>query len=453
MSSPPPSSPSSPTSSACSSSSPSNDVSFTDGDFKSLGLCPELVLACSSLQWSHPTPIQTAVLPHALLGHDIVGLAETGSGKTAAFALPILQALLDKPQRMFALVLAPTRELCIQIAETFAALGSGIAVEVATVVGGLDMVAQAVALGKKPHVVVGSPGRLVDHLENTKGVTLRTLKYLVLDEADRLLSMDFEVALDKIVQVAPTDRTTYLFSATMTSKVSKLQRASLRKPVKVEVSSRYGTVSSLVQHYLLVPMKLKWTYLTSILHHFLSCTVMIFSNTCVTARRAAVFLRHLGFNSVCLHGKMTQPQRLAALNQFKAGERRVLVATEVGSRGLDIPSVDMVLNLDIPASAKDYIHRVGRTARAGRSGRALTIVTQYDVESLQKVEKALGKQLEEFDRLEENVVMSFHERSLEALRTADSEVKETDEELQMKKKKFSGARPAAPVKKKARHRG
>eukprot|EP00922_Rhytidocystis_sp_ex-Travisia-forbesii_P047116 GHVS01070217.1.p1 GENE.GHVS01070217.1~~GHVS01070217.1.p1 ORF type:complete len:445 (-),score=104.02 GHVS01070217.1:298-1632(-) len=444
MANPPPplSSPSSPSSS---SSPPPPPTTFA-----SLGLCEELVLACEGLQWSSPTPVQTAVLPPALSGEDIVALAETGSGKTAAFALPILQALLDKPQRMFALVLAPTRELCVQIAETFAALGSGIAVEVVTIVGGLDMVAQAVALGKKPHVVVGSPGRVVDHLENTKGVSLRALKFLVLDEADRLLSMDFEVELDKIVQVSPPDRTTYLFSATMTSKVSKLQRASLRKPVKVEVSSRFGTVSGLVQHYLLVPMKLKWTYLTAVLHHFLSCTVMLFANTCVTARRAAVFLRHLGYNSVCLHGKMTQPQRLGALNQFKAGDRRVLVATEVGSRGLDIPSVDMVVNFDIPTSAKDYIHRVGRTARAGRSGRAITIVTQYDVESLQKVEKALGKQLEEFDKLEEDVVMSLHERSLEALRTADTEVKETDEEVHMKKRNSFGPRSGS---KKPRTRG
>lgn len=204
--------------------------------FRDLGLCEELCAACEALGWSAPTEIQAASLPHSLKGCDIIGLAETGSGKTAAFALPVLQKLLENPRHrnVAALVLTPTRELTMQIAEQFLALGCSIGLKVATIVGGLDMVAQAMELTKKPHVVVGTPGRIVDHLENTKGFSLGSILTLVMDEADRLLSMDFEDALDKILQVLPKNRNTYLFSATMTSRVSKLQRASLVNPVKVK---------------------------------------------------------------------------------------------------------------------------------------------------------------------------------------------------------------------------
>ncbi|CAE8625148.1 unnamed protein product [Polarella glacialis] len=204
--------------------------------FASLGVCEELCQACKLLKWTAPTRIQQESIPWALQGRDIIGLAETGSGKTGAFALPIIQRLLDTPQRFFAVALAPTRELCVQIGEQFEAIGSSIKLQTATIVGGLDMVTQAMALAKRPHVVVATPGRLVDHLENTKGFHLKTTKYLVMDEADRLLSMDFDEALDKILEVMPRDRNTFLFSATMTSKVSKLQRASLNRQVEeVEV--------------------------------------------------------------------------------------------------------------------------------------------------------------------------------------------------------------------------
>lgn len=176
-----------------------------------------------------------------ILGRDIIGLAETGSGKTGAFAIPILQALLENPQRLFAVILVPTRELAFQINSVFEALGSSIALHSACVVGGIDMITQAIVLAKKPHVIVATPGRLVDHLQNTKGFNLRSLKYLVLDEADRMLSMDFEEEINKILAVIPRERRTYLFSATMTNKVARLQKASLIDPVKVEVSSKYQT--------------------------------------------------------------------------------------------------------------------------------------------------------------------------------------------------------------------
>lgn len=314
--------------------------------------------------------------PLSAAGQDVIGLAQTGSGKTGAFALPILQALLDKPQALFSLVLSPTRELAIQIAEQFEALGTGIGVKCAVLVGGIDMMAQAISLARRPHVVVGTPGRVVDHLTNTKGFSLRSLQHLVLDEADRLLNMDFEQEIDQILKVVPRDRRTQLFSATMTSKVAKLQRACLRNPVKVEVAAKYTTVDTLRQQYMFVPSKYKDCYLTFLLTELAGCTGMIFTRTCDATRRMALMLRNLGFGAVPIHGQMSQPKRLAALNKFKAGERSLLVATDVASRGLDIPAVDVVINYDVPTNSKDYVHRVGRTARAGRSGRAVTIVTQ-----------------------------------------------------------------------------
>ena len=402
----------------------SNEVTF-----ESLGVCPELTQICKSIGWVAPTKIQQESIAPALEGRDVIALAETGSGKTGAFALPVLQKLLDKPQRLFALVLAPTRELCVQIAETFEALGASISLQTCVLVGGLDMVTQALSLSKKPHVIIATPGRLVDHLQNTKGFHLKSIKFLIMDEADRLLSMDFEEALDNIVQASNPDRQTFLFSATMTSKGSKLQRACLRKPVKVEVNTKFDTASTLTQNFMLVPFKFKQTYLVALLSHFKHNTGIIFIDTCLNAQKLTIILRHLGFSAVCLHGQMTQVQRLGALNQFKSGSRKFLIATDVASRGLDIPAVDLVVNYDLPKNQKDYIHRVGRTARAGKSGRAFSLVTQYDVENFQKIEQALGKQLDDFAEVQESTAMAFHERVLEAARTAHLELKEKQEEI------------------------
>jgi ATP-dependent RNA helicase DDX47/RRP3 len=393
--------------------------------FAALGVCDELAQACASLGWKAPSAIQTESIPQALQGKDVIGLAQTGSGKTGAFALPILQELLDSPQAFFALVLSPTRELAIQIAEQFEALGAGIGVKTATLVGGIDMMSQSIALGKRPHVVVGTPGRVVDHLTNTKGFGLKQLKVLCLDEADRLLNLDFEQEIDQILKVVPRDRRTQLFSATMTSKVAKLQRACLRNPVKVEVSAKYSTVDSLKQNYLFVPAKHKDCYVNYLFDELSASTTMVFTRTCDQTRKLALVARNLGFGAVPIHGQMSQPKRLGALNKFKSGERSILVATDVASRGLDIPAVDVVINYDVPQNSKDYVHRVGRTARAGRSGLAVTLVTQYDVELYQKIERLIGKKLEAYPAPEEAVLL-LNERVNEAQRIAANQMREAD---------------------------
>ncbi|XP_055136572.2 probable ATP-dependent RNA helicase DDX47 isoform X2 [Symphalangus syndactylus] len=345
--------------------------------FKDLGVTDVLCEACDQLGWTKPTKIQIEAIPLALQGRDIIGLAETGSGKTGAFALPILNALLETPQRLFALVLTPTRELAFQISEQFEALGSSIGVQSAVIVGGIDSMSQSLALAKKPHIIIATPGRLIDHLENTKGFNLRALKYLVMDEADRILNMDFETEVDKILKVIPRDRKTFLFSATMTKKVQKLQRAALKNPVKCAVSSKYQTVEKLQQYYIFIPSKFK-------------------------------------------------SKRLGSLNKFKAKARSILLATDVASRGLDIPHVDVVVNFDIPTHSKDYIHRVGRTARAGRSGKAITFVTQYDVELFQRIEYLIGKKLPVFPTQDDEVMM-LTERVAEAQRFARMELREHGE--------------------------
>ncbi|XP_010557163.1 PREDICTED: DEAD-box ATP-dependent RNA helicase 10 isoform X1 [Tarenaya hassleriana] len=404
--------------------------------FKDLGLREELVQACDRLGWQKPSKIQAEAIPFALEGKDVIGLAQTGSGKTGAFALPILQALLDyvnnpEPKKgrnpdpaFFACVLSPTRELAIQIAEQFEALGSDISLRCAVLVGGVDRIQQAIVLGKRPHVIVATPGRLWDHMSDTKGFSLRTLKYLVLDEADRLLNEDFEKSLDMILEEIPRERKTFLFSATMTKKVRKLQRACLRNPVKIEADSKYSTVETLKQQYRFVPAKYKDCYLVYMLSEISGSTSMVFTRTCDSTRFLALMLRNLGFRAIPISGQMTQSKRLGALNKFKAGECNILVCTDVASRGLDIPSVDAVINYDIPMNSKDYIHRVGRTARAGRSGVAISLLNQYELEWYLQIEKLIGKKLPEY-AAEEEEVLSLLERVTEAKRLSQMKIKES----------------------------
>lgn len=400
---------------------------ITSKSFSSLNIHPSLLSSIKSLKWDYATRIQAASIPPALEGRDIIGLAETGSGKTGSFAIPILNYLLEKPQKqVFAVILAPTRELAFQINEVMVALGQGIGASSVCIVGGVDMASQAIALARNPHVVVATPGRLLDHLENTKGFNLRQVKYLIMDEADRMLSMDFEKEINEILEVIPDfekGRRTMLFSATMTSKVEKLQRASLVNPVRVEVSTKFQTPKKLLQSYLFIPAKYKDCYLTYLINEHAGQSILVFGATCNNVQRLALMLRNLGFPAICLHGQMSQPKRLGALTKFKAGGRDILICTDVASRGLDIPSVDVVINFDLPGHGKDYIHRVGRTARAGRSGKAIAMVTQYDVEVYQRLEHLLGQRLPECKLAEEEVLMLL-ERVNEAQRMATRELKE-----------------------------
>jgi ATP-dependent RNA helicase DDX47/RRP3 len=314
------------------------------------------------------------------------------------------------------------RELAFQIQKQFEALGSNLGVRCCCIVGGMDVMAQKVALAKRPHVIVATPGRLQDHLENTKGFSLRTLQYLVLDEADRLLDMDFGPIIDKILKIIPKERRTMLFSATMTTKVKRLQRASLVNPVKVEVSSKYSTVDTLEQFYVWKPLKRKEVSLVALLRNLSGKSLIVFTNTVNDTIRLTLMLRSLNIAAIPLHSKLSQSTRLASLNKFRSGGRQILIATDVAARGLDIPQVDIVINYGIPQNSKDYIHRVGRTARAGRAGKAITFITQYDVEFFQRIEQMIGIKMKEWVISEEEVLLLM-EKVEEVGRAAAMEMK------------------------------
>ncbi|AMD19236.1 HBR335Cp [Eremothecium sinecaudum] len=381
----------------------------TFSSFEELNLVPELITACKNLNFTKPTPIQCKAIPPALKGSDIIGLAQTGSGKTAAFAIPILNRLWHDQQAYYACILAPTRELAQQIKETFDSLGSLMGVRTTCIVGGMNMMDQARDLMRKPHIIIATPGRLMDHLENTKGFSLRKLRFLVMDEADRLLDMEFGPVLDRILKNIPTQgRTTYLFSATMTSKIDKLQRASLTNPVKCSVSNKYQTVDTLVQTLMVVPGGLKNTFLVYLLNEYIGKSTIVFTRTKANAERISGLCNLLDFSATALHGDLNQNQRNGALDLFKAGRRSILVATDVAARGLDIPSVDLVINYDIPVDSKSYIHRVGRTARAGRSGKSISLVSQYDLELILRIEEVLGRKLPK-ENVDKALILSFRD--------------------------------------------
>ncbi|XP_026193205.1 probable ATP-dependent RNA helicase DDX47 [Cyclospora cayetanensis] len=446
--------------------------------FKSLGLCREICAAAAAAKWATPTAVQQQVIPlalqqlHRLRGadavqhRDIIALAATGSGKTGAFVLPLLHELLQQSSSSrsrsltssssaFAVILAPTRELALQVFDWVQSLAAAAAAAESTaaavaaaaaairgcccaLVGGVDFSLQALSLAKKPQILVCTPGRLIDHLHRTKGFSVKGCRYIVMDEADKLLCPEYAEEISRLLAAAPKEKVVLLFSATMTSSVCKLNKACLVKPIKVSVDKKTATAPVLLQQFLLLPLKHKWTYAAALLQQHRSFnSIMIFTNTCLAARKLATYLRHMAFDAVCLHGQMTQPQRIGALAKFRAGEVRILVTTEVGSRGLDISQVEFVLNFDVPLSSKDYIHRVGRTARAGRSGRALTFVTQYDVEAYQRIEFALEKKLEEYADLPEEKALAFHERALEALRETELELHEAQEARSNKKRKHN----------------
>ncbi|KAF8930847.1 putative RNA helicase [Dissophora ornata] len=377
--------------------------------FGQLGLASWLVNALKAMSITSPSEIQTKCVPEILAGKDVIGGAKTGSGKTAAFALPILQKLSEDPYGVFAVVLTPTRELAFQIAEQFNVLGKTINLKDVVVVGGLDMMAQAIALSKRPHIIIATPGRLRDHINSSgDSMNLSKVKFLVLDEADRLLTETFADDLGGILEVLPKKRQTLLFTATMTDAVLELanpnpEEMDSKTPAKplpfvYQCKTAVSTVSTLTQSYIFIPSHLRETYLTYLLRSedFAKKSTIIFCGRCRTAETLRVMLRELGIACTALHSEMSQQERLNSLAKFRGGVTSVLIATDVGSRGLDIPSVMLVLNYDIPRDPTDYIHRVGRTARAGRGGQAVSIISERDIALLQDIEGRINKTMGEY---------------------------------------------------------
>ncbi|GFG36911.1 hypothetical protein Cfor_12461 [Coptotermes formosanus] len=350
----------------------------------------------------HPTPIQTNCIPRILAGDDCIGCAKTGSGKTFAFALPILQKLCEEPYGIFALVLTPTRELAFQISDQFAVIGKAINLKQCVITGGMDMVQQGQELSKKPHIVIATPGRLADHLESCNTFSMKKIKFLVLDEADRLLAGGggFDEQLKIIFNGLPKIRQNLLFSATITDTLEKVKEVASNKVFMWEAPAEVATVEQLDQFYVLCPVNVKDSYLVQIVRMFQEKnekgSIMIFTDTCKNCQLLSMTLSEVGFENVALHAMIRQKERLASLTQFRSNIIRILIATDVASRGLDIPAVELVLNHTIPNLPKDYIHRVGRTARAGRGGMAISLVTPHDIRLLHTIEDAINTKLKEY---------------------------------------------------------
>jgi len=432
--------------------------------FQETGIQDWLIRSLRTMGIRSPTGVQSACIPAALSGRHVLACAPTGSGKTAAFALPIIHKLAEDPYGIFAVVLTPARELAFQVADQFKAFGAPMGLRVCTVTGGQDLIQQSTELANKPHIVVATPGRLA-HLimSSPTPPMLSAVQFLVLDEADRLLEVSFAAHMAAILDKLPTSRQTLAFSATITSAVAEANGLSLKNPYTFDATPAPTTVGALRQFYLFMPQSVKDAHLVALLQkhgpkavtddsdeeedaeedapargkgrgkgvlsgatastlagnaqhrdeggagadHSQAADIpradsaIIFVSTCKAAQEVAEMLSELGMLVVALHSVMKQSKRLASLGKFKAGVASVLVATDVASRGLDIPSVGLVVNYNMPRAAEDYIHRVGRTARAGRGGTAVSLITQYDISLLKHVEETIGRAMSELPGFDE----------------------------------------------------
>ncbi len=362
-------------------------------DFDMLGLRPELAKALKASGFSEPTPIQNKAIPLALDGHDIMGLAQTGTGKTLAFGLPLLEAVLNapgKPQPKTAkvLVLAPTRELVNQIAESLRVFTQNTKVRVTTIVGGQSINRQIGVMARGTDILVATPGRLID-LMDRGAVQLHATTYLVLDEADQMLDLGFIHALRRIAPALGTPRQTMLFSATMPKQMEELSRAYQTDPKRVQVAPPGKAADKITQSVLFVEKADKPSVLRDILSRDLEALSLVFARTKHGAEKLMKGLVADGFNAASIHGNKTQGQRDRAIKAFRAGDVKILVATDVAARGIDIPGVAYVINYELPDTPDNYVHRIGRTARAGREGEAIALCSAEEVDLLNQIERLM----------------------------------------------------------------
>jgi len=364
--------------------------SDSEQSFESLGLAEAVQQAVRDAGYSTPTPIQREAIPLVLRGRDVIGLAQTGTGKTAAFTLPLVNLLIGGPRRTRAVVLTPTRELCMQVEESIQKYAKHSQLSVVAVFGGVPLEPQQKALQQGVDVIVATPGRLIDHLER-QNVVFDDLEVLVLDEADRMLDMGFAPQINRLVNEMPKYRQTLLFSATMPPEVEVLARKYLRKPIVVQIGRRSEAAETVTHAVYPVPRERKSSLLAHLLKDGELDSVLVFVRTKIGADRVVRHLEHEGIEAVGMHADKTQAQRTRALEDFRAGKIRVLVATDIAQRGLDISHITHVISYDVPQQPEDYVHRIGRTGRASKEGDAYTFMSPDEIAMVRTIEAVMGK--------------------------------------------------------------
>ena len=411
--------------------------------FADFGLSNDILRALTDQGYVHPTPIQAAAIPVVLQGRDVMGAAQTGTGKTAGFSLPIIQLLLAhanssaSPARhpVRALILTPTRELADQVADNVKAYSKYTPLRSVVVFGGVDMNAQTATLRNGVEIVIATPGRLLDHVQQ-KSINLSQVQLLVMDEADRMLDMGFLPDLQRIINLLPKERQSLMFSATFSPEIKKLAATFLRTPLTIEVARSNATAENVTQILYKIEEDQKSEAVSFIIKQRHLKQVIVFSNTKLGASRLATHLIKTGVKAAAIHGDKTQSERMAALEAFKQGEIEVLVATDVAARGLDIAELPCVINVDLPYNAEDYVHRIGRTGRAGATGDAISLCTDKDERLLLDIEKLIKQKMQRQPL--EGFIAASAEPAVQAPRFSQHKVR-----TERESRDFSNSRPTS----------
>ncbi len=362
-------------------------IATTGANFSDLGIAPKLLEILQRNKFTVPTPIQHQSIPGAIEGKDIMGIAQTGTGKTLAFGIPMIQRIAQSQGKIKGLVVLPTRELALQVNETLKKIGGNIGLKTAILIGGESMNRQIKMLQAQPHIIIATPGRLIDHLESNR-LRLDSTKILVLDEADRMLDMGFAPQIKKILERVPKDRQTLLFSATMPNEIVAIAKSYMSLPLRVEVAPAGTAVETVEQELFFVSRDGKLALLKNLLTEYTG-SILVFTRTKFGAKKLARSIRAFGYTSDEIHSNRSLSQRVNALEGFKIGRYRILVATDIAARGIDVTGIQLVINYDLPENAEDYVHRIGRTGRAGLAGKAISFATPDQRRDVRDIERLI----------------------------------------------------------------
>ncbi len=357
--------------------------------FYGLGIAPRLLQIITNLKFITPTPIQEKAIPVAIEGKDLVGVAQTGTGKTLAFGIPMIQRIGQVKAK--GLILLPTRELALQVEETLRKIGHSLGLKTALLIGGMSMRPQMQAIARNPHIIIGTPGRIIDHLEQ-KILSLEGISILVLDEADRMLDMGFAPQIEKILRRVPKNRQTMLFSATIPSEIMKIAGDYMKLPIRIEIAPPGTTVERVTQEIFIVRKEDKLRLMEKVLAEYQGST-LIFTRTKHGARKLTKSIRMAGHNATEIHSNRSLAQRRDALEGFRSGRYRVLVATDIAARGIDVVGIELVVNYDLPSQSEDYVHRIGRTARAGLGGHAISFAEPFERNEVRGIERLIRQSI------------------------------------------------------------